>query len=323
MFSTQLVPEAYRQRFRSWRKSERQTHVEVTRELSNHFDRWCATSNVQSFSELREMMIIEQLKNIVPDQIAVYINENKPCTAIEAASLADDFVLTHKNRFSYGNRGNGSLYLKQSQHNNRGSPSQRVITDSMCRYCLEVGHWKNECPVLKSKQGRGKNKNSAPVLLTSYLSQVPPVHSTENPPLSEDASCVVTRSKTKMMDDENVNLCDTCIPVKSVVPGLSLFPKISRAELVAAQRDDPGLKSLFTAVLPPEDVESAATGYFIDDGVLLRKWLAQKEDCGGESFVQVVVPEKFRDVVLRLAHGDIAGHFRHMAKFCSIFIGHC
>lgn len=39
-------------------------------------------------------MIIEQLKNIVPDQIAVYINENKPCTAIEAASLADDFVLT-------------------------------------------------------------------------------------------------------------------------------------------------------------------------------------------------------------------------------------
>lgn len=79
------------------------------------------------------MMIIEQLKNIVSDQIAVYINENKPRTAIEAASLADDFVLTHKNQLSYGNRGNGSFYLKQSQHNNRGF--QRVITDSLCRYC--------------------------------------------------------------------------------------------------------------------------------------------------------------------------------------------
>lgn len=105
----------------------------------------------------------------------------------------------------------------------------------------------------------------------------------------------------------------------------SLLPKISRAELVAVQRDDPGLKSLFTAVLPPEDVESAATGYFIDDGVLLRKSPAQKVD-GGESFAQVVVPKKFRNVLLRLAHGDRVGHLgvkKTYGKFCSIFIGHC
>jgi len=111
----ELVPEAYRQRFRTWTKGERQTHMEVTRELSNHFDRWCTTSKVQSFGELREMMITEQLKNIIPDQIAVYINKNKPCTAIEAASLADNFFLTHKNRFVYGNRGNGNLNSKLLQ----------------------------------------------------------------------------------------------------------------------------------------------------------------------------------------------------------------
>lgn len=104
--------------------------MEVTRELSNHFDRWCTTSNTKSFSGLCEM-IIEQLKNIVPDQIVVYINENKPCTAIEAASLTDDSILTHKNRFSYGNRGNGNLHHKQSQCSDRDSSSQRVISDSI------------------------------------------------------------------------------------------------------------------------------------------------------------------------------------------------
>ncbi|KAK3559678.1 hypothetical protein QTP86_015093, partial [Hemibagrus guttatus] len=59
---------------------------------------------------------------------------------------------------------------------------------------------------------------------------------------------------TKMMNDEDVDLCDTCVPVKSVTSGLSLLSKISRAEHVVAQRDDPGLKSLFAVVLPPEDV---------------------------------------------------------------------
>lgn len=442
----ELVPEAYRQRFRAWRKGERQTHVEVTRELCNHFDRWCSTSNVKSFSELREMMIIEQLKNIVPDQIAVYINENKPRTAAEAASLADDFVLTHKNRFSSGNRGNGNVHFKQSQQIDPYLHSRRAISDSTCRYCLEVGHWKNECPLLKNKQIRGKNKNTAPVLLTNCFPQTPAVCSTDDSvikgncseikgntgyapfisqgcvslleehesvpvrvlrdtgssesfilesilpfssssyvgknvlirgialqtlsvplhkfslqsqlvngevimgvrpslpvegvdiilgnnlagesvwpvmtpapivttssvldqeccKLSEDVSCVVTRSKSKMLNESNLN--DTRVPVESVAPGLSLLSKISRTEFIVAQRDDPGLEKMFAAVLPPEEVESAATGYYINDGVLLRKWLALHEDGGGESVVQVVVPEKFRDVVLKLSHGDLAGH---------------
>lgn len=39
--------------------------------------------------------------------------------------------------------------------------------------------------------------------------------------LPEDASCVVTRSKTKMMNGENVNLYESGIRKKSVVPGFS------------------------------------------------------------------------------------------------------
>lgn len=79
----ELVPEAYRQRFRTWRKRERQSHMEVGRELTAHFDRWCAASNVSTLEELRDLILLEQFKNIVTDSIATYINENKPFTVAE------------------------------------------------------------------------------------------------------------------------------------------------------------------------------------------------------------------------------------------------
>ncbi len=92
----ELVPEAYRQRFRSWRKGDRQTHSEVVRDLVSYFDRWCVASAVDDFEKLRDLVILEQFKNIVPDYIATYINEKKPKDAMEAAVLADEYVLTHK-----------------------------------------------------------------------------------------------------------------------------------------------------------------------------------------------------------------------------------
>lgn len=54
---------------------------------------------------LSNLIVLEQFKNIVPDRIATYINEDKVQTAAEAAVLADEFVLTHKAQFS--SRGNG------------------------------------------------------------------------------------------------------------------------------------------------------------------------------------------------------------------------
>ena len=38
----ELVPEAYRQRFRGWHKTGKQTHVEFARDLMSHFNRWCS-----------------------------------------------------------------------------------------------------------------------------------------------------------------------------------------------------------------------------------------------------------------------------------------
>ena len=70
----ELVPEEYWQRFRSWKKGGKQTHVEFTSELVTHFGRWCSASSVVSF---------EQFKQSLPGFITTYINERKVTTPEE------------------------------------------------------------------------------------------------------------------------------------------------------------------------------------------------------------------------------------------------
>uniref|UniRef100_A0A8C9X7J6 SCAN box domain-containing protein n=1 Tax=Sander lucioperca TaxID=283035 RepID=A0A8C9X7J6_SANLU len=91
----ELMPEAYRQRFRSDKK-EKRSHTEFARELATHFNRWCAASQVKTFEDLQELILLEQFKNTLPDHVVTYINEQKVSKVTDAAKLADEFVLTHK-----------------------------------------------------------------------------------------------------------------------------------------------------------------------------------------------------------------------------------
>lgn len=93
--SYELVPEAYRLRFRNWKKGDRQTYTEVARELNTHFNRWCAAVGVTTFEQLSNLIVLEQFRNILPERVAAYIAERNLKTAAEAASVADDFALIH------------------------------------------------------------------------------------------------------------------------------------------------------------------------------------------------------------------------------------
>lgn len=44
------------------------------------------------------------------------------------------------------------------------------------------------------------------------------------------------------------------------------------------------------------------------NGVLLRKWSPHAVDGMGDSVIQVVVPVKFRSLVLKMSHDQLAGH---------------
>ncbi|KAI2644500.1 hypothetical protein H4Q32_028512 [Labeo rohita] len=92
----ELIPEHYRQRFRTTKKSASQTYVEFAREKCILFDRWIKACKVKDYNSLRELMLIEEFKNCVPECTALYLNEQKVSTVQQAAVLADEYTLLHK-----------------------------------------------------------------------------------------------------------------------------------------------------------------------------------------------------------------------------------
>lgn len=161
----ELVPEAYRQKFRGMRKPSDQSYVEFADELSIQFKRWCTSTEVGSQEDLSNLVLVEQFKNCLPEDIATYISEHQVATVAEAAVLADDYALIHKTKFAYAStpRNDRSHWVRQGTRqpqlktisppdNTRSGGSQSVLDPNrICNYCGGVGHWKFECEELKRK----------------------------------------------------------------------------------------------------------------------------------------------------------------------------
>ncbi|KAJ8026967.1 hypothetical protein HOLleu_31953 [Holothuria leucospilota] len=174
----EMVPEAYRQKFRKYRKADTQTYVEFAYQKERHFDRWCASKKVSTFDTLRQLMLVEEFKRCVNDDIKTHLEENKADNLKEVANLADQYALTHKfskvgqtqnkGQFSrpnkkYGNSsgtpGNsgsqsGSISPTNSgkkqpdssrQKNDQVSSNKAAFKDISCGFCHKKGHTMANC----------------------------------------------------------------------------------------------------------------------------------------------------------------------------------
>lgn len=149
----ELVPEAYRQKFRSFKKSPSQTYVEFAREKGSLFDRWCASNKVTNFDTLRELVLLEEFKNCLPERVVVHLNEQKVNSLSSAAVLADEYVLTHKSTFqSVLNR---SVSIKSAVEPPKSTPQKN---DKECFYCHKTGHLIANCLALKRKEQNTQSK---------------------------------------------------------------------------------------------------------------------------------------------------------------------
>ena len=96
----ELVPEAYRQKFRNCKKDSNQTHVEFARNKEQLFDRWCCSKKIdQNYDKLRQLMLVEEFKRCIQSDVKTFLDEKQVETLEEAARLADDYYLTHKVSF--------------------------------------------------------------------------------------------------------------------------------------------------------------------------------------------------------------------------------
>ena len=74
----ELVPEAYRQKFRNYLKYDSKTHVEFAREKENLFNRWCHSKEIgQDFKKLKQMVLLEEFKDKVRPDIRSHLDEQK------------------------------------------------------------------------------------------------------------------------------------------------------------------------------------------------------------------------------------------------------
>ena len=85
----ELVPEAYRQKFRNYLKYDSKTHVKFAREKENLFNRWCHSKEVGQDFET-------EFKDKVGPDIRSHLDEQKVEELGKAEVMADDYALTQK-----------------------------------------------------------------------------------------------------------------------------------------------------------------------------------------------------------------------------------
>ena len=154
--SFELVPEAYRQKFRTQRKTENQSYVEFLRKKENALDKWCDSKRIDRDAEkLRQLILAEEFLNCVPEEVRVHLSERKTDVTYEMAALADEYILTHrktKEKTFTGNRVKFKAELRPKEENRRTfqSSSRTVV----CYKCGKAGHIAIRCQL-----GKGPERN--------------------------------------------------------------------------------------------------------------------------------------------------------------------
>ena len=164
----ELVPEAYRQKFRNCKKDSNQTHVEFARNKEQLFDRWCCSKKIdQNYDKLRQLVLVEEFKRCIQSDVKTFLDEKQVENLEEAARLADDYYLTHKvffiakpkptsshpqNKFMSGNSsGMPSQSNTPKLNSTSETKSQYPLSRLTCNYCKKPGHLVSECLKLKRK----------------------------------------------------------------------------------------------------------------------------------------------------------------------------
>lgn len=159
----ELVPEAYRQRFRSLSKLDEQTYVDFAKEKETSFNSWCKSQKAETKEDLKQLVLLEEFKNCLPKAVCIYLNEQKVTTLDKAAVLADEFELTHKVNFDseQGEQKGRALFNRSrfpkplptvSTVSTRKLATASTPVEKVCFYCKNSGHFIADCPVLSKKQ---------------------------------------------------------------------------------------------------------------------------------------------------------------------------
>ena len=137
-----------------------------------YFDRWCNSREVGiDIEKLRQVILIEEFKRYVLDEIKTYQDEQKVENLAKAAAYTDDYALTHKPTFnknrsfgptkkSYPEVGKKSENVTSEKSSDKGQTSNQTMSKEtkprsfapVCHYCKKPGHVMSYCWLLKRRE---------------------------------------------------------------------------------------------------------------------------------------------------------------------------
>ncbi|KAK0130706.1 hypothetical protein N1851_034660 [Merluccius polli] len=115
-------------------------------------------------------------------------------------------------------------------------------------------------------------------------------------------ACAVTRAMARAQVEKPADNYGSLS--KLFIPDLP--SPLSADKVSDAQKSDPTLEKYFAMAT---DSQSVDHGYFVQNGLLLRKWLPHADTDVAGQVLQVVIPEEYRELVLKAAHGETSSHF--------------
>ena len=160
----ELVPEAYRQKFRSYTKYDNQTFVEFARDKEDLFDQWLRSQKINSvFENLRQLILLEEFKQSVGETLRVHLDEKGVKTLTEAAIMSDTYALTHRTCFLQPSESSFSQPPVQTSSRPHVCPTSSPTAGRSdytqgqgslptCAYCKKKGHLIGDCFKLKKKR---------------------------------------------------------------------------------------------------------------------------------------------------------------------------
>ena len=290
----ELVPEAYRQKFRNCEKESNKTYVEFARKKEQLFDRWCFSQSIdKDYNKLRQLILIEEFKRCIHSDVRTFIDEQKGETLEDAARLADDYTLTHKVSFnvkphqSFSSRrqdpsfsrsrpsvpprnfGRDDSVNQNFDNSRRSSPRfmpsppkykpevlKKPFNTLVCNYCKKEGHLLSDCFKLKRKhQDQNESRPTGLIMSPRSLLQFDDSH----------ARGTFPKSKPILDGGHGVKVSSPFKPfMESFEPFIhdgfvSLTGDLSNATPIKILRDTGASQSLLLAETLPFS-ESSSTG---------------------------------------------------------------
>ncbi|XP_068213448.1 uncharacterized protein [Palaemon carinicauda] len=277
-----LVPEAYRQKFRDLRKDLDTTFIEFARKKGQFFEDWLRSKEVDNFDKLKELILIEEFKRMVSKNLKIHLEELKIDSLQEIAIADYEYSLARrqesgKREINFGKEVSPHDKLRKS---NKPKETSFVVKDENNYSGIEEKHCLCDGSLLEF---------GVPV-------------------------SIVTRSRSKGVDLEEIDL--DLESVNSQVTDFVTGGKLSSIIFDDVDWEPEALKEAqskeFNDVTTESILNNSSKPYFVkEDGLLYRVSRAVEAPADQIEVVrQLVVPEKYRRKLLWLSHeNNLAGHF--------------